>query len=109
MSRFARLSGRRKALLGVVLAMLALVAAMSWLGVAGFHGTQPGDMDWNADGTVSRTEIAQGYYAVVVDESSDGRRTCRSHAWLRDRANPIRVDCRVEFAAPGDDAPATQD
>ena len=105
MNRFARLSGRRKALLAAVLAMLALVGAMSWLGVAGFRGTQPREMDWNADGVVTRDEIAQGYYAVAVRETSDGRRRCRNYVWLRDTATPIRVECRVEFRRP--DAAAT--
>ena len=100
MSRFARLSGRRKALLAAVLAMLALVGVMSWLGVAGFRGTQPRDMDWNADGTVTRGEIVQGYYAVAVRETTEGRRTCRNFVWLRDTAAPIRVECRVEFESP---------
>ena len=104
MSRFTRLSGRRKVLFAMVALILLLVAGLRWAGVAGLNGTEPRQMDWNADGEVSRMEILQAYTTIVVRESVDGNRSCRSYARLRDRGNPIRVDCRV---TPGDDSAAT--
>ncbi len=92
------MSGRRKALLATVLAALALMAAARWLGVAGFSGTQLRDMDWDSDGTVTRGEILRGYSTIAVRDTVEGRRSCRSYARLGDSANPLRVDCRVEFA-----------
>lgn len=104
MKRFTRLSGRRKMLFAMVALILLLVAALRWVGVAGLHGTEPRQMDWDGDGEVTRTEILQAYTTVVVSESADGNRSCRSYARLRDRANPIRVDCRV---TPGEGEAAT--
>lgn len=103
MNRFTRISGRRKTLLAMLAAILLLMGAMRWFGIAGLSGTQAHEMDWNADGRVSRTEILQAYSVVVVSEMRDGRRVCRSYAWLRDRDNPIRVDCRTEAGAAGSD------
>lgn len=82
----------------LVLVILALIAALSWMGVAGFRGTQASDMDWNADGRVDRGEILQGYTIIVIREATQGNRTCRSYARLRERDHPIRVDCRTEAA-----------
>lgn len=101
MNRFTRVSGRRKTLFVLVAAILLLVAALRLLGVAGLNGTQAREMDWNADGEIGRLEILQAYTVVVVRESVEGSRTCRSYAWLRNQANPIRVDCRVVFDAGG--------
>lgn len=98
MNRFRSISPRRRMVFALVLAMLALIAALSWMGVAGFRGTQATDMDWNADGQVSRGEILQGYTVIVVREAAQGNRSCRSYARMRDRENPIRVDCRTEAA-----------
>lgn len=95
---FRRLSKRRKVLLAALAALLLGMGVMTLLGVAGFRGTQPQEMDWNADGEVTRREILQGYTLVAAEDATDGNRTCRSFAWLRDRANPIRVDCRVDVA-----------
>jgi|HigsolmetaAR204D_1030405.scaffolds.fasta_scaffold00265_22 hypothetical protein len=91
-----RLSPRRKALLATMATVLLLMAVLGWLGVAGFSGTRPAEMDWNHDGRVTRLEILQGYTLVVVDGTVEGQRTCRRYAWLGDRANPFRVDCRTE-------------
>ncbi|TDK27560.1 EF-hand domain-containing protein [Luteimonas aestuarii] len=89
----------------MVALILLLVAGLRWAGVAGLNGTEPRQMDWNADGEVSRVEILQAYTTVVVHESVDGDRSCRSYARLRDRDNPIRVDCRV---TPGGASAATE-
>jgi hypothetical protein len=105
LSRFTRLSGRRKVLFAMVALILLLVAALRWIGVAGLHGTEPRQMDWNADGEVTRLEILQAYTTIVVRESVDGNRRCRSYARLRDRDTPIRVDCRV---TPGNGEGTTQ-
>ncbi len=94
-----RFSPRRRALLVAVLALLATMAALSAMGIAGFNGTAPREMDWNGDGSASGAEIVQGYTIIAVDVSREGQRTCRSYARLRDRAAPLRVDCRVEFVS----------
>lgn len=94
----ARFSPRRKALLGTVLLAMVAMLVLRLLGVAGFNGTQPRQMDWNDDGLASRTEILQGYTSIVVQERSEGARTCRSYVRMGDRGTPLRVECRVEFA-----------
>ena len=38
-------------------------------------------MDWNGDGTVSRDEIIESFYAVAVNDSQDGNRHCRTFVW----------------------------
>ena len=53
-------------------------------------------MDWNGDGTVSRDEIIESFYAVAVNDSRDGNRHCRTFVW-RSTGEQIRVDCRTEF------------
>ena len=92
-----RFSPRRKALLVVVVLLLVAMAVLRVMGVAGFNGTQPREMDWNDDGEATRAEIVQGYTIIAVDEAREGNRTCRRHARLSDRQAPIRVECRVEF------------
>lgn len=99
MNRFSRISGRRKAVLAMLAVILLLMGAMRWFGIAGLSGTEARDMDWNGDGHVTRAEIAQAYSMVVVRETHEGARTCRSYAWVRDRDNPIRVDCRTQTSA----------
>lgn len=99
-----RFSPRRRVLLVAVLALLATMAALAAMGIAGFNGTAPREMDWNGDGSASGAEIVQGYTVVAVAVTREGKRTCRSYARLRDRAVPLRVDCRVEFAQDGGEA-----
>jgi len=99
-----RLSPRRKALLATVLLAMVAMLALRWMGVAGFNGTQPREMDWNDDGVATRTEILQGYTTVGVDETRDGQRTCRRYARLGRGGEPFRVECRVVLAPDADDA-----
>ena len=99
-----RLSPRRKALLATVLLAMVAMLALRWMGVAGFNGTQPNEMDWNEDGVASRAEIVQGYTVIVVEETRDGPRTCRRYARLRERDAPFRVDCRVVLDPAGAEA-----
>src|SRR5690606_28640324 len=67
-----RLSPRRKALLATVLLAMVAMLALRWMGVAGFNGTQPREMDWNDDGVATRAEILQGYTIVGVEETREG-------------------------------------
>ncbi len=99
-----RLSTRRKLLLGTVLLVMAAMLVLRLMGVAGFNGTQPREMDWNEDGVASRAEIVQGYTVIVVDQTRDGPRTCRRYARLRERQAPFRVDCRVVLDPAGAEA-----
>lgn len=98
MKRFRGLSTRRKVLFAILAGLLVSMLGLRALGVAGFNGTEVRDMDWDSDGAVTQAEILHGYTAVVVDETSDGKRSCRHYARLRDRSQVLRVDCRVEFA-----------
>jgi len=91
-------SRRRVALLLTVLVMLALMWLLRALNIAGFNGTAPEQMDWNGDGQVTWAEILQGFYAVSVQDTREGARSCRRYAFLRTPDAAIRVDCRVEFA-----------
>ena len=97
--RRPRFSPRRKALLAMVLALLAAMLVLRFLGVAGFNGTQPNEMDWNGDGVADQAEIVQGFTIVAVRVRQEGRRTCRSYARLRAPESALRVDCRVEIGA----------
>ena len=99
MKRFRNLSARRKALLLTLAVALVLMLVLRGVGVAGFNGTEVRDMDWDSNGEVTRSEILQGYSTVVVGETTEGNRVCRSYARLRDRNDALRVDCRVEFAS----------
>ena len=89
---------RRKALLVVLALALLAVAWMGWNGVAAVSGVETGDMDWDGDGTVTRSEIAQSFYAVTVSRQREGNRECTSFRWRNGEA--IRVDCRTVFATP---------
>jgi hypothetical protein len=101
----ARFSPRRKALMAAVLLALAAMTALRLMGIAGFNGTQPREMDWNDDGVATGAEIVQGYTLIAIHETREGQRTCRHYARLRERQVPFRVECRVEFgkqdAEPG--------
>ena len=89
---------RRKALLALVLLMLAYLAYAWFAGLAITKGVEQKDMDWNADGTVTRDEILQAFYAVGVSETKEGNRECRTFLW-RNSGEQIRVDCRTVFQA----------
>ena len=87
---------RRKILLGFVALLLAAVAWLHFTGAAGTHGIPSQDMDWNGDGTVTETEIAEAFYAVVVTQTEEGPRHCNSFAW-RKNGQTIRLDCKTVF------------
>ena len=89
------LSPRRKVLLATVLLVLVAMTVLRMMGVAGFNGTQPREMDWNDDGIASRAEILQGFSVVGVEETREGPRTCRRYARLGRSEEPFRVECRV--------------
>jgi len=89
---------RRKALLALVLLMLAYLAYAWFAGIAITKGVEQKDMDWNADGTVTRDEILQAFYAVGISETKEGNRECRTFLW-RKTGEQIRVDCRTVFQA----------
>ncbi len=93
----SRFSTRRKALLGLVLIALSVVGWLQYVGAAGISGMPTKDMDWNADGTVTQTEIMQSFYAVGVDKTHEGQRECSAYFW-RDGKRGIRVDCRTNIA-----------
>ncbi|MFT4198421.1 MAG: hypothetical protein QM601_11030 [Pseudoxanthomonas sp.] len=92
-----RLSPRRRAVLALLLAVLAVLAWMGWVGTAGIVGTPARSMDWNGDGVVTRGEILQGFFSVVVVTSHDGNRECRSYQW-RASGEQIRVECTTKVA-----------
>ena len=92
-----RFTTRRKALLGLVLIALAVVAWLSYIGAAGISGIPTKDMDWNADGTVTQQEILEAFHAVSVKKTSEGQRECSSYYWRKDQVS-IRVECRTVMA-----------
>ena len=94
-----RFSPRRKTLLVVVVLALVAMLTLRFMGIAGFNGTQPREMDWNGDGVADQAEIVQGFTIVSVRVMQEGRRTCRSYARLRAPESALRVDCRVEIGA----------
>jgi len=94
-----RLTPRRKALLGMLATALLAVGWMGWTGMAAVRGVETRDMDWDADGTVTRTEMAQAFYAVTATVHQDGNRECTTFRWYRS-GETIRVDCRTVFATP---------
>ncbi|WDS37420.1 hypothetical protein [Pseudoxanthomonas sp.] len=100
----ASFSPRRRATLTLVAILLLAVAWMGYIHAAGLSGISSKDMDWNGDGQVSGTEIAQSYYAVVVDKTTEGNRTCTTYKWWRG-GKEIRVECRTELHP---DAAATE-
>jgi len=91
-----RFTRRRKALLVLVLIVLAWLGYAWYAGIAITQGIEQKDMDWNGDGTVTRDEILQSFYAVGVTETKNGNRHCRTFVWRRS-GEQIRVDCRTVF------------
>ena len=91
-----RLTPRRKALLGLLAVLLLAIGWMAWTGVAAVRGDETRDMDWNGDGTVTGTEIAQAFYAVTATREREGNRECTTFRWQRS-GEAIRVDCRTVF------------
>ena len=91
-----RFTARRKVLAGVMLVVLAWLGYAWYTGMAITQGVEFHDMDWNGDGVVSRSEIAQSFYAVAVKKTVEGKRHCSSYYW-RSSGQQIRVDCRTIF------------
>jgi len=89
---------RRKALLILVLVVLGWLGYAWYADIAITQGLEQQDMDWDGDGTVSRTEVLQAFYAVGVTTSVEGNRHCRSFYW-RKTGEQIRVDCKTVFQA----------
>lgn len=87
---------RRKALLILVLVVLGWLGYAWYAGIAITQGLEQQDMDWNADRTVSRTEVLQSFYAVGVKVTDEGNRHCKAFYW-RSSGEQIRVDCRTVF------------
>lgn len=91
-----KLTPRRKLLLAILAVLLLAVGWAGWAGMAVTRGVETRDMDWNEDGTVSRTEIAQSLYAVTATRHRDGARECTTFRWYRS-GEAIRVDCKTVF------------
>ncbi len=96
--RRSRFPLRRKILLGIVVALIALIAWLHYTGSAATHGITTRDMDWNGDGNVTQGEIAQAVFSVVVEQKQDGPRQCNAYAW-RNGSGTIRMDCKTVFQA----------
>jgi hypothetical protein len=97
-----KLTPRRKLLLGILAVLLLAVGWAGWAGMAATRGVETEDMDWNGDGTVTRTEIFQSFYAVTATRAREGNRECTT--FRRGRAGEvIRMDCQTVF---GEDKPA---
>jgi hypothetical protein len=92
---------RRKALLGLVLVLLAVVAWLHFTGAAATRGLERKQMDWDNNGQVTMSEMLQSLYAVKVEITHEGPRECRAYSW-RGSTETLRVDCRTTMqpAAP---------
>jgi hypothetical protein len=93
-----RFTKRRKVLAVVMLLVLGWMGYAWYSGIAITQGLEIRDMDWNGDGTTTRNEIAQAFYAVTVKKAVDGQRHCNSF-YRRSTGEQIRVDCKTVFAA----------
>ncbi|HEY5851300.1 MAG TPA: EF-hand domain-containing protein [Lysobacter sp.] len=91
-----KFSTRRKALLGLVLVLLAAVAWLHFTGAAATRGLERKQMDWNNDGEVTPREMLQSLYAVQVKVTHEGARECRAYSW-RGSTETLRVDCRTSM------------
>ncbi|WP_372014790.1 hypothetical protein [Pseudoxanthomonas sp. 10H] len=91
-----KLTPRRKLLLVILAVLLLAVGWAGWAGMAVTRGIETRDMDWNEDGTVTRTEIAQAFYAVTATREREGQRECTTFRWYRS-GEAIRVDCSTVF------------
>lgn len=91
-----RFTRRRKALLILVLVVLGWLGYAWYANIAITRGIEQQDMDWDGDGSVSRTEVLQAFYAVGVDDTQEGNRHCRTFYWRGNREQ-IRVDCKTVF------------
>ena len=91
-----KFSPRRKALLALVLIVLAWLGYAWYANIAITQGIEQKDMDWNGDGTVTQGEIAQAVFTVVVEQTQDGNRQCNAFAW-RNGSGTIRMDCKTVF------------
>lgn len=92
---------RRIALLMLAAMLLAMAGWMYFNSLAGISGMPTSEMDWNADGKVTRQEILAAYHAIGVERTQEGRRECSAYFWRNDRRS-IRVDCRTHFDAGGE-------
>ena len=92
----APFTARRMATLGFFVTLLIVVGWLHFTGAAATRGIERKDMDWNGDGTATRAEIAQSFYAVAAKTTVDGNRKCSTFYW-RGSGEQIRVDCRTEF------------
>ena len=97
-----RLSPRRRVLLGAVLLAMVAMLVLRLMGVAGFNGTQPREMDWDDDGVATRAEILRGYSVIAVEQTREGPRTCRRYVRLGRGDAPFRVECRVVLVPEAD-------
>ena len=61
-----KFSPRRKALLALVLIVLAWLGDAWYADIAITRGIEQKDMDWNGDGTVSRDEIIQSLSLIHI-------------------------------------------
>lgn len=91
-----RFTPRRRALLVLVLLVLAWLGWAWYAGIAITRGVEKEQMDWNGDGEVSRDEFLQAFYAVTVKDAEEGNRQCRSFLW-RSSGEEFRRDCRTLF------------
>ena len=90
-------SPRRIAVLALTAIAFGGVAWLYFTNAAGISGIPTKDMDWDADGTVTRQEILQSFYAVGVSKTSEGQRECNVSYWRKDKRS-LRVDCRTTMA-----------
>lgn len=95
----ARFGMRRKIFAGLLLALVAYAGYAFYAGLAVTAGIPTSEMDWDGDGTVSKNEIAQAWYAVTVKKTKQGNRECNAFYW-RGSGESFRVECRTTMQPP---------
>ncbi|MCL1635241.1 EF-hand domain-containing protein [Luteimonas sp. SX5] len=93
----SRFGMRRKIFLGLFLLLVAYAGYAYYAGLAFIAGIPNSEMDWNGDGTVTSTEVAQAWYAVIVKNTRQGQRECNAFYW-RGSDEAFRVQCRTTMA-----------
>jgi len=92
-----RLSNRRIALFATIAVVLLALGWMRYTNAAALSGMPFKEMDWNEDGTLTRTEVLQGFFTVTAVQTRAGNRSCIDYR-RRGADESIRVECRTETA-----------
>ncbi|WP_328797029.1 hypothetical protein [Luteimonas deserti] len=86
----------------MLLTLAVLLVTLAWLqatGSAALSGMSAQEMDWDEDGTLSRSDILRSVFSVVAERRTEGTRSCVEYRWRRS-GEVIRLECRTTLADP---------